>query len=143
MQVHKTTAETRTVSAKLLLQSTSDLLEQIKLHIADNGNVSADSAAACKAVFEKEMITLTRKMKSSVSEANKYVGTAYIHAFVLRIALNHRIIVRSVALTPPAFAHRQVKVFGESISTLVQSVLKPSMDRGVVKGREVAEAACC
>ena len=60
-----------------------------------------------------------------------------IHARVLEIVLN------SVALTPSAFAHHQVTVFGESISTLVQSVLKPSMDRGVVKGREVAEAACC
>lgn len=78
IQVHKTTAETRSVSARLLLQSASDLLEQINLHVADNGNLSANSAAACKVVFDEEMSILTRRMQESVREANTLTGCQYL-----------------------------------------------------------------
>ena len=80
VKVHKTTAQTRSVSAQLLLQSASDLLEQIKLHIADNTSLSADNAAACKAVFDEEMKILTQQMDKSVSGATEYVGR-YLHTF--------------------------------------------------------------
>lgn len=80
VKVHKTTAQTRSVSSQLLLQSASDLLEQIKLHIADNTSLSADNAAACKAVFDEEMKILTQQMDKSVSGATEYVGR-YLHTF--------------------------------------------------------------
>ena len=72
--MHKTTAETRSVSARLLLQSASDLIEQIKLHIADNGNLSVNNAAACKTIFDREIATLTHKMRLSVGRATGHSG---------------------------------------------------------------------
>ena len=37
---------------------------------------------------------------------------------------------------------RQVDAFSKAIFILVKSVLKPAMDRGVVKGQQVKEVAC-
>ena len=52
-------------------------------------------------------------------------------------------VVSSDSLTPTSRhtinVQQQSDVFVKTISTLVQSVLKPAMDRGVVKGKQVSD----
>lgn len=64
--VHQTTSKARVMSARLLIQSSLDLAEQVHLLLVYNGNTSTESATACKQDFDKQMETFFDCTKSSV-----------------------------------------------------------------------------